>query len=118
MLMRILPLALATLSMASASADEAEIKKAMEAKLGAKVESVTKSGFLGLYEVYSEGNILYTDEKMTASAGRWSVDRWQEHEERHQVADAQAHCNQVRRTADGARHQAGTRQRHPRPGNV
>ena len=66
MLMRILPLALATLSMASASADEAEIKKAMEAKLGAKVESVTKSGFLGLYEVYSEGNILYTDEKMTA----------------------------------------------------
>ena len=66
MLMRILPLALATLSMASANADEAEIKKAMEAKLGAKVESVTKSGFLGLYEVYSEGNILYTDEKMTA----------------------------------------------------
>ena len=66
MLMRILPLALATLSVASANADEAEIKKAMEAKLGAKVESVTKSGFLGLYEVYSEGNILYTDEKMTA----------------------------------------------------
>ena len=66
MLMRILPLALATLSVASANADEAEIKKAMEAKLGAKVESVTKSGYLGLYEVYSEGNVLYTDEKMTA----------------------------------------------------
>jgi thiol:disulfide interchange protein DsbC len=42
------------------------MKKAMEAKLGAKVESVTKSGYLGLYEVYSEGNVLYTDDKMTA----------------------------------------------------
>lgn len=47
-------------------ADEAEIKKAMEAKLGTKIESVTKSGFLGLYEVYADGTILYTDEKMTA----------------------------------------------------
>ena len=47
-------------------ADEVEIKKAMEAKLGAKVESVTKSGYFGLYEVYAEGGILYTDEKMTA----------------------------------------------------
>jgi thiol:disulfide interchange protein DsbC len=38
----------------------------MEAKLGTKVESVTKSGYLGLYEVYADGNILYTDEMMTA----------------------------------------------------
>ena len=66
MLKKLLPLALASLFVASANADEADIKKAMEAKLGAKVESVTKSGYLGLYEVYSEGNILYTDEKMTA----------------------------------------------------
>jgi thiol:disulfide interchange protein DsbC len=49
-----------------AAADEADIRKAMEARLGAKVESVTKSGYLGLYEVFTEGNILYTDEKMTA----------------------------------------------------
>lgn len=66
MLKKLLPLALAALFVATANADEADIKKAMEAKLGAKVESVAKSGYLGLYEVYSEGNILYTDEKMTA----------------------------------------------------
>ena len=66
-----LPLALgATLLAAafslSAQADEASVKKAIEAKLGAKVTSVTKSSYLGLYEVYAEGQILYTDEKQTA----------------------------------------------------
>jgi thiol:disulfide interchange protein DsbC len=66
MLKKLLPLALASLFVASVNADEAEIKKAMETKLGAKVESVTKSGYLGLYEIYADGNILYTDEKMTA----------------------------------------------------
>jgi thiol:disulfide interchange protein DsbC len=66
MLKKMLPLALATLFVTSANADEAEIKKAMEAKIGAKIESVTKSGYLGLYEIYVDGNILYTDEKMTA----------------------------------------------------
>lgn len=66
MLKRILPLALAALWATAATADEADIKKAMEAKLGAKVESVSKSGYLGLYEIYADGNILYTDEKMTA----------------------------------------------------
>ena len=66
MLKRILPLVIASLWIAGASADEADVKKAMEAKLGTKVESVTKSGYLGLYEVYADGNILYTDEKMTA----------------------------------------------------
>ena len=66
MLKKLLRLALASLFVATVNADEADIKKAMEAKLGAKVESVTKSGYLGLYEVYSEGNILYTDDKMTA----------------------------------------------------
>ena len=66
MLHKLLPLALASLFLAPAHADEAEIKKAMEAKLGTKVESVTKSGYLGLYEIYADGGILYTDEKMTA----------------------------------------------------
>ena len=40
MLKKMLPLALATLFIATASADEAEIKKAMEAKLGAKIEQI------------------------------------------------------------------------------
>jgi len=66
MLKKLLPLALAALFVAPVNADEADIKKAMEAKLGAKVESVSRWGYLGLYEVYSEGNVLYTDEKMTA----------------------------------------------------
>lgn len=66
MLKRLLPLALAALFALPAHADEAEVKKAMEAKLGTKVDSVTKSGYLGLYEIYADGNILYSDEKMTA----------------------------------------------------
>ena len=66
MLKKMLPLVLATLFITSANADEVEIKKAMEGKIGAKIESVTKSGYLGLYEIYVDGNILYTDEKMTA----------------------------------------------------
>ena len=66
MLRKLLPLALMLAFGSVATADEADIKKGMEAKLGAKVESVTKAGYLGLYEVYAEGNIFYTDEKMTA----------------------------------------------------
>ena len=61
----LLPVLLSVLCL-NAAADEAEIRKSMEAKLGAKVESVTKSGYMGLYEVYADGNIFYTDEKMTA----------------------------------------------------
>ncbi|MBL8429403.1 MAG: DsbC family protein [Dechloromonas sp.] len=68
MLKKLLPVAftMAFCLSAPATADEADIRKLMEAKLGAKVESVTKSGYLGLYEVYADGNIFYTDEKMSA----------------------------------------------------
>lgn len=66
MLKQILPLALALTFIAPAMADEADIRKGVEAKLGTKVESVTKSGYMGLYEVYADGNIFYTDEKVTA----------------------------------------------------
>jgi thiol:disulfide interchange protein DsbC len=66
MIKKLLALALPLAFVVVAHADETEVRKAMEAKLGAKVESVTKSGYLGLYEVYMEGNIFYTDEKMTA----------------------------------------------------
>ncbi len=64
MLKKVLPV-LALVFATLAQADEADIKKAMEAKLGAKVVSVTKSGYLGLYEIYAENNLFYTDEKMS-----------------------------------------------------
>jgi len=44
----------------------ASVKETMEAKLGTKIASVTKIPYLGLYEVYADGQILYTDEKVTA----------------------------------------------------
>lgn len=50
----------------AASANEAEIKRLIESKFGGKVESVSKAGYLGLYEVYAEGGIFYTDEKVSA----------------------------------------------------
>lgn len=58
----VLGLGLAT----AALANEGEIKKSIESKFNVKVESVTKTGYLGLYEVYIDGHILYTDEKVTA----------------------------------------------------
>jgi thiol:disulfide interchange protein DsbC len=64
MLKTILAIALATCALTT-QADEASVKKAVEAKLGGKVTSVTKTSYLGLYEVYFDGNILYTDEKQT-----------------------------------------------------
>ena len=65
MFQHLFPLGLAMVFGAQAMADETDIRKAMEAKLGTKVESVTKSGYMGLYEVYADGQLLYTDEKMT-----------------------------------------------------
>jgi thiol:disulfide interchange protein DsbC len=59
-------IAAAVLVAGPALADDEAIKKAVEDKLGGKVDSVSKSGFLGLYEVYAEGNIFYTDEKASA----------------------------------------------------
>ena len=66
MLKKMLSLTLAMAFSSVAVADEADDKKAMEAKLGAKVESVNKSGYLGLYEVYADGAIFYTDDKVSA----------------------------------------------------
>lgn len=66
MLKKVLSFTLAVACASFAVADEAEIKKAMEARLGTKVEAVSKSGYLGLYEVYADGAIFYTDEKVSA----------------------------------------------------
>ena len=51
---------------AKAEDKSASVKEAMEAKLGTKISSVTKSPYLGLYEVFTDGQILYTDERLTA----------------------------------------------------
>ncbi|NOT65249.1 MAG: DsbC family protein [Methylotenera sp.] len=49
-----------------AFADEAGVKKAVEAAYPKfKVESVTKTPYAGLYEVFMGGQIIYTDEKMS-----------------------------------------------------
>ncbi|PKO42901.1 MAG: thiol:disulfide interchange protein [Betaproteobacteria bacterium HGW-Betaproteobacteria-4] len=66
MLKKTLPMAFLMACSLNVAADEADIRKMMEGKLGTKVESVTKSGYLGLYEVFADGNIVYTDEKGTA----------------------------------------------------
>jgi len=74
MLKRILVLALLgpVLALAQAAepagklSAEATIKHAIESRMaGIKVESVAKTPYLGLYEVRLDGEILYTDEKMT-----------------------------------------------------
>lgn len=68
MFKKLLPILLGITFAASATAQatEGEIRKLIEAKLGTKVDSVAKSGYLGLYEVYFDGHIVYTDDKVTA----------------------------------------------------
>jgi thiol:disulfide interchange protein DsbC len=47
----------------TAFADEAAIKKSMKARFPeATVQSVTKTPYAGLYEVFMEGQLIYTDE--------------------------------------------------------
>ena len=50
----------------AAAADEASVKKAVQAKFPqSSVESVTKTPYFGLYEVYIDKDIFYTDEKLS-----------------------------------------------------
>lgn len=50
----------------AAVADEADVRKAFQAKFpGMKIESVARMPFPGLYEVVFDGQIVYTDEKLT-----------------------------------------------------
>ena len=48
---------------AAAHADETTVRKAFESKFSVKADSVTKAGYLGLYEIYADGQIVYSDEK-------------------------------------------------------
>ena len=66
MFKKLLPLVLATTFSLPALADEAAIKKAVEGKFGSKVASITKTAYFGLYEVYVDGQIIYTDDKVSA----------------------------------------------------
>ncbi len=66
--MKFKQLAVLSLSVLSqfAFADEASLKKAIEAAYPKfKVESVVKTPYSGLYEVFMGGQIVYTDEKLT-----------------------------------------------------
>ncbi len=50
----------------SVQADEADVRKAFQVKFPAmKIDSVTRMPFPGLYEVIFDGQIVYTDEKLT-----------------------------------------------------
>ena len=62
---KLFTLILASTFCLGAFATEAQIKSAIEAKLGNKVTSVTKSPYLGLYEIFADGQIFYTDEKIS-----------------------------------------------------
>lgn len=59
----LLAAALAFLSL-TAVADEADVKKAVEAKLG-KVEKIVKAPMTGIWEVTVDGQIFYADDKGT-----------------------------------------------------
>ena len=62
----ILMAVLISIQAASAWADEASLKKAVEtAYPKMTVESIVKTPYAGLYEVYMNGQIIYTDEKFS-----------------------------------------------------
>lgn len=65
MFKRFLPLLLSALLASSAFANET-ISKAFEARFSATPEKITKTDYLGLYEVFVDGQIIYTDEKASA----------------------------------------------------
>lgn len=54
------------LLVASARADEAGVRKAFEAKFPTmKIENIARMPFPGLYEIVFDGQVVYTDEKLT-----------------------------------------------------
>ena len=60
----VLPSLLLCLLSSATLADEASLKKILQKQFsGGVVESVKKTPYLGLYEVVTDGDLLYTDEK-------------------------------------------------------
>ena len=59
-------LLLLSLACASAFADEASVRKLMESKFpNAKISNVAKTAYGGLYEVYFDNELIYTDEQVS-----------------------------------------------------
>ena len=66
MFKKLIGIAILSAFVSHALADEASVKKSVEAAYPKfKVDSVTKTNYSGLYEVFMGGQILYTDEKMS-----------------------------------------------------
>jgi thiol:disulfide interchange protein DsbC len=66
MMLRLTVLLLAGMFAGHALADEASVKRGVEARFeGLKVEGVTRTPYAGLYEVVVGESIFYTDEKVT-----------------------------------------------------
>jgi thiol:disulfide interchange protein DsbC len=65
MLKHTMALLVAGMMTANAWADEATLKKTIEATYPkVRVQSITKTPYAGLYEVFLDGQIIYTDEKL------------------------------------------------------
>jgi thiol:disulfide interchange protein DsbC len=65
MMLKKMLLGLALMACGAALADEASVRKLVEAKLGTKVQSVTKTSYGGLYEIFVDKTLHYTDEKVS-----------------------------------------------------
>ena len=66
MIKRIVSVMLASLFASTAFADEATIRQALDSAYpGRRVDSIIKTPYAGLYEVYMAGQIFYTDEKLS-----------------------------------------------------
>ncbi|MDR3159834.1 MAG: DsbC family protein [Zoogloeaceae bacterium] len=50
---------------AAQSTAASKLKQSVEKQLGAQVDSISKTSYLGLYELYIDGHIYYTDEQMS-----------------------------------------------------
>ena len=65
MIFRVLVAMVLAVAAMAAKADEASVKRAVEARFGGiKVDSVAKTPYSGLYEVVVGDEIIYTDEKV------------------------------------------------------
>jgi len=66
MILRLSVLFLASILAGRALADEASVKRGVEAKFeGVKIESVARTPYAGLYEIVVGDSIFYTDEKVS-----------------------------------------------------